>query len=316
MTARIPHLTLALALGLTAVACEPEPAPVVATPPKGAPVAAQAASQAAPALTAAQIAGENPHAKGLPSDAVHGGMAAGMPPGHGAGGPAGGGGGGLSGKVLERMNAATYTYLKLATSSGEIWAAVPETTTAVGADVTINDPMPMEGFESKTLGRKFDRIVFGTLGAAGGGAPAGAGAMPGGAPHGSAGSQPTAGDPHAGLQLPPAAGVGDVKVDKATAPDARTVAEVFAQKAGLKDKTVTVRGKVVKFSAGVMGKNWVHVRDGSGTDAAKDNDLTFTTQDTVATGDVVTASGTVRTDKDFGAGYFYPVIVEEAKVAK
>jgi hypothetical protein len=294
-------------LGLTALACEPEPAPVVAPPPK-ATTPAPAASQAAPALTAAQIAGENPHAKGLPSDAVHGGGAAAMPPGHGAGGPAPGG---LSGKVLERMTAATYTYLKLSTSSGEIWAAVPETDVQVGAQVSISDPMPMEGFESKTLGRKFDRIVFGTLG---GGAPAGA--MAGGAPHGSAGSQPTAGNPHAGLQLPPAAGVGDVKVEKATGADARTVAEVFAQKAALKDKTVTVRGKVVKFSAGVMGKNWVHVRDGSGTDAAKDNDLTFTTQDQVAMGDVVTASGTVRTDKDFGAGYFYPVIVEEAKVSK
>jgi len=307
------RLTTTLTLGLTVVACEPEPAPVVATPPKDAPAAAQAPSQAVPALTAAQIAGANPHAAGLPSDAVHGGAAAAMPPGHGAQGPAGGG---LSGKVLERMNAATYTYLKLSTSSGEIWAAVPETTTAVGAQVTINDPMPMEGFESKTLGRKFDRIVFGTLGGADGAAPTGAHGMPGGPHHGSVGSEPAPGNPHAGLQLPPATNAGDIKVDKATGPDGRLVAEVFAQRATLKDKTVTVRGKVVKFSANVMGKNWVHVRDGSGTDAAKDNDLTFTTKDQVATGDIVTATGTVRTDKDFGAGYFYPVIVEEAKVEK
>jgi hypothetical protein len=64
-----------------------------------------------------------------------------------------------------------------------------------------------------------------------------------------------------------------------------------------------------------MGKNWVHLRDGSGT-AGKDNDITVTTGDRVAVGDVVTAKGTVRVDKDFGAGYAYPVIVEDAKLSK
>ena len=64
-----------------------------------------------------------------------------------------------------------------------------------------------------------------------------------------------------------------------------------------------------------MNRNWVHLRDGSGA-AGKDNDLTVTTSDNAAVGDVVVVKGTVRLDKDFGAGYAYPVIVEDAKVSK
>jgi hypothetical protein len=71
----------------------------------------------------------------------------------------------------------------------------------------------------------------------------------------------------------------------------------------------------VKFNGGIMGRNWVHLRDGSGT-AGKDNDVTVTTADEVAVGDVVVAKGVVRVDKDFGAGYAYPVIVEDAKLSK
>jgi hypothetical protein len=63
-----------------------------------------------------------------------------------------------------------------------------------------------------------------------------------------------------------------------------------------------------------MGKNWLHVRDGSGSKAAKDNDLTVTTDVVAKVGDVVTVTGTVSVDKDFGAGYAYPVIVENAKL--
>jgi hypothetical protein len=108
--------------------------------------------------------------------------------------------------------------------------------------------------------------------------------------------------------------VGDVKVEKAKGADARTIAEVYAQKAALKEKPVAVRGKVVKFNEGIMGRNWVHLRDGTGKQGT--NDLTVTTNDKASVGDVVTAKGTVRTDKDFGAGYAYPVIVEDASVTK
>ncbi len=72
----------------------------------------------------------------------------------------------------------------------------------------------------------------------------------------------------------------------------------------------------MKANSGIMGKNWLHLRDGSGTQEKADNDITITTDGTAAVGDVVVVTGVVRLDKDFGAGYAYPVIIEEAKVAK
>lgn len=106
-------------------------------------------------------------------------------------------------------------------------------------------------------------------------------------------------------------------VAKAAGADAHTVAEIWEQKATLGDKSVTLHATVVKSTSGILGKNWLHLRDGSGTDAKQDNDLTITSvAGTAAVGDAVTVKGTVRLGKDFGAGYAYPVMIEEASVTK
>lgn len=107
-----------------------------------------------------------------------------------------------------------------------------------------------------------------------------------------------------------------IRVDKATGPDAYTVGEIHAKGAKLEKKKVTVRGKVVKVSTGIMNRNWVHLRDGSGDSAKGTHNLVVTTQDAPSVGDVVTAKGVLAKDKDFGAGYVYAVIVEEASVNK
>ncbi|HET8725314.1 MAG TPA: nucleotide-binding protein [Anaeromyxobacteraceae bacterium] len=236
--------------------------------------------------------------------------------------------GGVRGKVLERIDAAPYSYLKIASASGEVWAAVPQAPVNAGDEVVIENPMPMDGFESKTLNRKFEKLYFGTLGGQGGAAQAGAPAgMPpaGGMPPGAApeaGQMPPGGMPPPGMAAQHAAAaagptdVGDVKVPKATGKDAKTVAEVHAQKAQLKEKKVTVRGKVVKANAGIMGKNWFHIRDGSGSQEKGDNDITITSDANASVGDVIVVVGVVRVDKDFGAGYAYPVIIEEATFTK
>ena len=105
-----------------------------------------------------------------------------------------------------------------------------------------------------------------------------------------------------------------VKVEKAKGADACTVSEAYENAGKLDKKTVVVRGKVVKVSKGIMGKNWVHLRDGSGDAGKGTNNLVVTTQDLPDVGAVVTAKGTLQKDKDFGAGYKYRVIVEEATV--
>ena len=80
----------------------------------------------------------------------------------------------------------------------------------------------------------------------------------------------------------------------------------------MRGESVTVRGQVVKVNNGIMGRNWLHLRDGSGDAAEGTHDLTVTSDETAAIGDVVTVTGTVAVDKDFGAGYRYDLIVEDA----
>ena len=120
-------------------------------------------------------------------------------------------------------------------------------------------------------------------------------------------------NPHA-KTMPTAAKVN--KVAKAQASDAKTVEEVVAGRSGLKDKTVTIRGQVVKVTSGVLNKNWVHLQDGSGSSAKGTHDILVTTTDPSAVGDVVVAKGTVRTDVTIGAGYAYEVLVDGAKLSK
>jgi hypothetical protein len=205
--------------------------------------------------------------------------------------------------------------MRIKTASGETWAAVNKTNVVKGDTVTVENAMPMDGFQSKALNRTFDKIVFGSLAAPAGAASARAPMVADHAP--AAGSAPAAKEQMAAQHGQAAGGpedTPDVKVPKADGANAKTVSELWAQRAALKGKEVSVKAKVVKITAGVMGRNWLHLRDGSGSKAAKDNDLTVTTDATAKAGDVVTVSGPVSVDKDFGAGYTYPVIIENAKL--
>ena len=207
----------------------------------------------------------------------------------------------LKGEVLEVKDVDAYTYLRLKTKDGEMWAAVNKAPVKKGAQVTIENAAMMNNFVSKTLNKTFDHIVFGTL--------AGAGSAKGAAP-----AKTDMASMHAGVPATPE--VTDVKVPKASGPDARTVAEIVGGKAALKGKSVLVRGKVVKFTPEVMGKNWIHLRDGSGSAADKTNDILVTTKEETRIGDIVLVKGVVRTDVDLGSGYAYAVMVEEATLQK
>lgn len=203
----------------------------------------------------------------------------------------------VKGEVLEVKEVEAYTYLRLKTKEGELWAAVNKAPVQKGAQVTIENATVMSNFESKTLKKTFDRIVFGTL--AGTGAASGGGDL---------------GPIHRGvIQTPDAA---DVAVPKAPGPDARTVAEIFGKKAELKGKPVLLRAKVVKVTSAVMGKNWLHLRDGSGSAKDSTNDIIVTTKEQAAVGSIVVARGVVRTDVDLGSGYAYKVLIEDATLQK
>ena len=215
----------------------------------------------------------------------------------------------LKGEVLEVRDADPYTYLRLKTAQGETWAAVMKAPAKKGQQVTIMEPMTMANFESKALKMKFDSIVFGTL--AGAAPPSMGAAVPSSA---SASAMGTNASPHGNAAKP--ADVPVEKVAKATGPDAQTVAEVFAQRAQLKGRKVAVRGTIVKFASNIMGKNWAHLRDGSGTAADGTNDLVVTTKQVATVGEVVTARGVVNTDADIGMGVKYKVLLEDATFQK
>lgn len=194
----------------------------------------------------------------------------------------------VSGEVLEVKDVDSYTYLRLKTKDGETWAAVSTAAVKKGATVTVENAMVMNNFESKTLKKTFPTIVFGSLG-------------------GAAASQGTLASKMAMTNV---ADATPIKVAKASGTNAYTVADIVSKAAQLKDKPVKVNGQVVKYNAGIMGKNWIHLRDGSGTPAS--NDILVTTAAPAKVGDLVTVSGVVRNDKDFGAGYSYKVLIEEA----
>jgi hypothetical protein len=220
----------------------------------------------------------------------------------------------LSGTVGETIAAAGYTYVRVRTAQGDAWAAVPQTTLQKGAPVRIAVQMVSAQFHSKTLGRTFAHLTFGTLAGAGE-AQAPAAPQPGTPAPLPPGHPATDGLAAQRMSGGPAT-LGTEKVAKASGKDAKTVSELWAGRSALAGKTVAVRGTVVKFLPEILGKNWVHLRDGSGAAGTKDNDLTVTTQEVAKVGEVVTATGTVHTDKDYGAGYAYPVILEEAKLSR
>jgi len=204
--------------------------------------------------------------------------------------------GALTGTVLEHLAAPPYLYLRLKTASGEAWAAVDGGAVQKGDEVTVANAMLMKDFASTTLKRTFPEVYFGTL-----------------APSGRVGAAPQ--NPHAGAG-PATERIEFAKMEKATGAGARTVAETWAQRADLDGKSVTIRGLAVKVTEGVMGKNWVHLQDGSGAVSEGNFDITVTTLDKVTATDTVTVTGTVRTNRDVGAGYVYAVLIENAKVVR
>jgi hypothetical protein len=224
------------------------------------------------------------------------------------------------------MDASGYTYVNIETEAGPIWVAIPETKVEVGQEVALAGGMPMTNFESKTLGRTFESIIFsGGIRSNSGNKPLPADTTVS-APAGT-GSESFAAAMQgeaSGATVQPAASSGGsqgamaqsekVTVEKAEGENAYTVGELFEKRSDLDKQKVTVRGKVVKVSMGIMGKNWLHLQDGTGDAAAKTHDLVVTTAGQAEKGAVVIIVGTLAADRDFGSGYRYDVIVEDAEV--
>lgn len=231
-----------------------------------------------------------------------------------------------TGTVLETKDAADYTYLNVQTNEDTVWVAIPATTIKVGEEVTYRQGMVMNNFHSKTLNRTFESIIFSP------GLVMGAPASPSPAEEMKTGStssfaeavskeaeqttsspsQPQASGGSAGATVP----YMETEVEKADGENGYTVAEIFSKADSLDGKQVRVRGKVVKVSPNIMGKNWIHIQDGTGDPMQNSHDLVITGTDMAEVDEIVVATGTMAAKKDFGFGYKYEAIIEEATLSK
>lgn len=233
----------------------------------------------------------------------------------------------ITGTVIETMNVPGYTYMLVAAGTMQNWVAIPETTIKTGSRVSYYEGMTMTNFTSKALNKTFENIIFST-GLAEPAAPAALSSTTAGAQiaddsfaaalqaeqKDGAASPPTA--QISGGSTGAIAPLQELAIAKAAGENAFTVEEIFAKRKDLDGKKVRLQGKVIKFNANIMGKNWVHLQDGTGDPLHNSHDLVLTTDTSPELGEIVVMEGILAADKDFGAGYKYSAIVEQASLIK
>lgn len=195
----------------------------------------------------------------------------------------------FEGVVLEVLNGGGYTYLQIEdVSKNKHWVAVTGVPIEKGTEVRLTEEMRTEKFESKSLNRTFDKIIF-------------------------------ASNLQYRTKVPESGNLAIineiVKVSPYKQKDTLSVKEAIEKRATLKDKTIAIRGKVVKASANIMERNFVHIQDGT-SDGNEVGRVVFTSKELPKVGEIVTARGVVSVDKNFGSGYVYKIIVENATFTK
>ncbi|MDF1879328.1 SH3-like domain-containing protein, partial [Sulfurimonas sp. SAG-AH-194-C20] len=189
-----------------------------------------------------------------------------------------------TGVIQETLSSGGYTYMKVKDNTNTYWIAMTQRDVKKGDTISYTEQGWMQNFHSKTLDRTFESILF-------------AGNI-------------EKNKPQKQIQKFTTNMHSDYKEKNVL-----SIAELFANRDKYVGKVVTVKGKVTKTSRGIMKLNWLHIQDGSNFQNM--NDLVFTsTQELPAVGTVIYAKGTVVKDKDFGYGYFYPLIIQSASFKK
>ncbi len=191
-------------------------------------------------------------------------------------------------KVEETLDASNYTYLLVNENNIKYWIAVPTMQVEIGEELYFSKSMEMKNFRSETLNRTFESLLF---------------------------VEGISRDPHGmttQLRHPDIHKRDKESIKIEPLKDGYTVEQIYASKENLAGKIIKLRGKVTKFNSGIMDRNWIHIQDGTGSKG--DYDLLATSNDMVDIGQTVIIEGTVAVNRDFGAGYTYPVLIENAKV--
>jgi len=196
--------------------------------------------------------------------------------------------------VQKSEPASGYTYLSVKDGDESYWIAVSGKGFENGETIYFKSFVEMNDFKSKELDRTFESILFVDQYSR----------EPDGLDQAAQTGAETANPRRNRMD----ALIDSIKI--APAPGGISIAELYGNPEKYKDKEVVVRGQIVKINRDIMDKNWVHIMDGTRVDRS---DLTFTTTEDFQMGDTITIRGKVALDKDFGAGYVYPLIVEEAE---
>jgi len=212
--------------------------------------------------------------------------------------------GSIRGTVLETMNAGGYTYVFIDAGGDKRWVAGRELAVEVGDVVQASKGMAMSQFESKSLNRTFDVVYFADT-VENLSTPA----KPASQPASTSSAMPAG---HPSFDDTAESAAADTTVS-ALEPG-KNVAYVHANKDALADQQISLRGTVVKYNGGIMGKNFFHIQDGSGNAADGSNDLTVTSTTTTAVGETVVLTGNIILNKDFGAGYSFGILMEDASI--
>jgi hypothetical protein len=213
----------------------------------------------------------------------------------------------LQGTVVEAHSGGGYTYILLNTATGQYWVATAVIEVSAGEKIGFANGNVLRDFPSKYMNRTFPEIIYSdsVIGKTPSIKPA-APAEPTAAASGSIATAVKA-------EMPPSTAAPAIApAMQGSGPNAYNVGELFAKSADLSGKIVVLRAKVVKVANGILGKSWLHVQDGTGDAMKNTHDLVVTTAATPNKGDTVTLEGKVVTNRDFGYGYVYPVVVEDA----
>ncbi len=181
----------------------------------------------------------------------------------------------FEGKILETKDSGGYTYVYVQGKDNKYWSAIPQREVKIGDSIALDKQMWVENFYSKTLDQKFDKILFAVV----------------------------------KKDKPKMAKIEFKKTKK----DFISVGDVFKNSKSLDSKEIKVNGVVTKVSYGILGFSWVHIQDTTSYNSQNDLIFLIKTNDVVE-GQRVDISGKVANNKDFGAGYKYDVIVEDAKI--
>ena len=198
--------------------------------------------------------------------------------------------------VQEVLHVSEYSYMRVLENGVEHWLAAPTTPVKVGETYYYDKFMEMNGFESKELNKTFETIYF----------------LEGISKTPDAVNTPLTTNIQQTNQeaVKPVLEKAEVAVEAAS--NGISLAELFKDREKYNNKTVRIKGKVVKYNPAIMNVNWLHIQDG--TDFNGEFDLTVTTKAEVNVNDIVIIEGTVALNKDFGAGYTYAIIVENASI--